>query len=64
MHCHGWPLLLVKDAEGSGIDLLPLCPHDWAQKSGGLGGRRGHVGGLVTGTKSFAPKGRRKLICY
>lgn len=48
--------LFVKDAQGSRMDFLPLCLHTRAQKSGGLGGGRGNVGELVTGSKGFAPK--------
>lgn len=60
----GRPLLLAKDAEGRQLDWLRVCPHVRAQESGGPGGRSGDVGDLVTGTKSFVLKGRRKLICY
>lgn len=36
------------------MDLLPLCVHTRAQKSGGLGGERGNVGELVTGSESLS----------
>lgn len=53
-HCRGWLLLLVEGARGSGMDLLPLCLHTRAQKSGGLGGGRGDVGELVTSSESLS----------
>lgn len=55
VHRTGWLLLLLaKGAQGSRMDLLPLCPHTRAQKSGGLGGERGNAGGLVTGSESLS----------
>lgn len=62
--CLGRPLLLAKDAKGRQLDWLHVCPHVRAQKSGGPGRRSGDVGELVIDTKSFALKGRRKLVCY
>lgn len=54
VHCLGCLLLLVKGAQGSGMDLLPLCLRTRAQKSGGLSGGRGDVGELVTSSENLS----------
>lgn len=54
----GWLLMLVKDTQDSGVDLLPLCLHTRAQKPGSLGGARGKVSELVTDP---SPRRQKKI---